>query len=203
MHKAILPKQYSRFGRYLDESRDIWSNGRFESQWKARDTFTKNVSWHLPTKELIETLKLHQPILSVCSGLGYTESLAQAAGVNIVCTDSDKQEMMKGVRYYTKKTFMDVEIMDAETAVKSYPNRNVFMAWPPYDIPVASRVVRAMKNSRILIYVGEDGGGCTGDLKFHEYVGRYFENVDYIFRVIYTFIRKIFTCSFLPAFPTT
>jgi len=171
MTQAILPKQYSRFGIYLDKSRDIWLDDGFKSQWKARKTFTKNVSWHLPTKELIETLKLHQPILSVCSGLGYTESLAQAAGVNIVCTDIDK----------SKFSFMDVKIMDAETAVKSYPNRNVFMAWPPYDIPVASRVVRAMQNSRILIYVGEDGYGCTGDLKFHEYVGRYFEDVKYIF----------------------
>jgi hypothetical protein len=76
---------------------------------------------------------------------------------------------------------MDVEIMDAEAAVKSYPNRNVFMAWPPYEDPVAYRAARAMQDSRILIYVGEDGYGCTGDLKFHEYVSRYFEGINYIF----------------------
>jgi hypothetical protein len=73
---------------------------------------------------------------------------------------------------------MPVEKSDSVEAVKKYSDRNVYMAWPPYDHPMAFETVQAMEVVRILIYVGEGHGGCTGDDKFFEYLYSNFEEIE-------------------------
>ena len=63
---------------------DTWSK-----IYSKRDQFRKGISWHIPSQNLIDCLVEHSPIVSVGSGLGFTEKKAIISGANIVMTDPD------------------------------------------------------------------------------------------------------------------
>jgi hypothetical protein len=44
------------------------------------------------------------------------------------------------------------------------------MTWPPFNGSFAFDVARAMLPGQVLIYEGENGGGCTADDTFFDYV---------------------------------
>lgn len=44
------------------------------------------------------------------------------------------------------------------------------MTWPPCNESFAVDVARAMVPGQLLIYEGENGGGCTADSAFFDYV---------------------------------
>lgn len=46
----------------------------------------------------------------------------------------------------------------------------VLMTWPPCNEPFAFDITRAMVPGQLLIYEGENGGGCTADSAFFDYV---------------------------------
>src|SRR5579885_3340313 len=54
--------------------------------------------------------------------------------------------------------------------VRFHPRRTLFLGWPPYKLPMASRCL-ANYAGRTVIFVGELGG-CTGDDAFYEAVDR-------------------------------
>jgi len=134
--------------------------------WEKRDNFRSGTSWHLPSSDIIDALIKYGPILSVGSGFGYTESLAKEKGADIIATDISPDKNNGWCR--KGKYHCNVEKLSAIEAIQKYPDRNVFMAWPPYDHPMAHEVVNEMKIGNYLIYVGEGHGGCTGDDKFFD-----------------------------------
>jgi hypothetical protein len=146
--------------------------------WDCRDRFKKTTSWHIPSGELIRTLVKLGPIVSVGAGYGYTESLALVLGADLIATDinpTSSNSWCRGGKYYCK-----VEELDAADAVRRWPDRNVFLAWPPYDTPMAYEVANAMSPGQLLIYVGESAGGCTGDDSFFSMLHSEFEEIEEI-----------------------
>ena len=66
---------------------------------------------------------------------------------------------------------MHVEVLDAVKAVEKYGNNIdvLIMSWPPYTDVIAAKVLRKMREvnpSCIMLYVGEDEGGCTANDEF-------------------------------------
>ena len=110
------------------------------------------------------------------SGFAYTESIAKEQGADIIATDLKPSKENGWCR--DGEFFCDVEEIDAVSAVKKYRDRNIFMAWPPYDTSMAYDVALAMTPGTHLIYVGEGCGGCNGDDQFFEYLGDQFEEID-------------------------
>lgn len=155
--KHLLPKNHAQAAAYINK--DYLAVAR--EYPLHRRNFTKHVSWHVPSQSLIDALNNGEKWISVCSGLGFTESLAQKEGADIICTDLEPH-----IDAYT-----DILAMDAEAAVHYYNDRNVFMAWPPYSDPTAYKVAKAMKAGTgiKLLYIGEGHWGCTADHDFHEY----------------------------------
>jgi hypothetical protein len=173
--KKVVETGIARFG-VMNLSAEKWGEN-----FKKREDFRKGVSWHIPTQELVDAIKKYSPIVSVGCGFGYTEKLAEKEGADIILTDispdiqnkwciSDKMEFPNGVLS-----------MDAKSAIKSFKDRNVFMAWPPYNNPMAYEVVKTMKVGRYLVYVGESEGGCTGDSNFFDMLNNKFSEVDDIY----------------------
>jgi hypothetical protein len=144
------------------------SGPSFQS-YLERINFCKNSSYHLPTHSLIFLMCKTQPLLSVGCGLGFTESYALKEGCDIICVDLYPNPKKNGYFSDEAKTYVDVIKMDAQEAVRKWPERNVFMAWPPYQSPMAEEVAHAMSPGRTLIYIGEDVGGCTADEGFFFY----------------------------------
>jgi hypothetical protein len=149
--------------------------------WEMRDRFRHSVSWHIPTTDLVELIKSYSPVVSVGSGLAYTESIALEKGADILATDISPDE--KNLWCTDGEFQMEVEKLDASGAVKKYFDRNVFMGWPPYDNPMAYEVVKAMEIGKFLVYVGEGHGGCTGNDEFFEYLYANFEEVEIEFSI--------------------
>lgn len=146
--------------------------------WECRDNFKKTTSWHIPSGELVRALVKLGPVVSVGAGYGYTESLALELGADLIATDikpNSSNSWCRGGKYYCK-----VEELAAVEAVRRWPERNVFLAWPPYDTSMAHDVAEALSPSQLLIYVGESAGGCTGDDSFFSKLHSDFEEIDEI-----------------------
>ena len=165
--------------KIVEQGTSRWDRDVFSSMidiYDKREIFRVGVSWHIPTESLVEATKKYSPVVSVGSGYGYTENLVNKRGGDIIATDikPDKKNgwCRNGVFH------MQVEELDAKSAIDKYSNRNVFMAWPPYNSPMAFEVAKAMEKDRILIFVGESHGGCTGDDSFFEYLYEHFEEVE-------------------------
>lgn len=176
-NNPILPEEFSSVIPDLTDDGDLFSFKLPKTEhWTLREKFRTSVSWHIPTKSLLYLLKEYSPIVSIASGFAYTESLANNIGADVIATDicpNEKNKWCIGGKFFT-----NVEKLPAVKAVKKYADRNVFMAWPPYDEPMAFQVAKNMKKGRYLIYVGERKGGCTGDDAFFEYLYKNFEEID-------------------------
>jgi len=150
-----------------------WHSG---DSWTKRDKFRHGISWHIPTQSLIDLLITMSPIVSVGSGFAYTESLVKAQGGDIIATDLNPDQSNKWCR--EGEFYLGIEQLEAAEAISKYKDRNVFMAWPPYDDPMAFNVVQRMSGGKFLVFVGEDYGGCTGNNEFFEYLEKQFENLE-------------------------
>ena len=154
-------------------------NKRFpfdENHYRKREEFRTGISWHIPSDELINAIKEYSPIVSVASGFGYTESLAIKEGADVIATDVSPNKNNKWCSDGIFNT--QVEEISAIDAVKKYSSRNVFMAWPPYDTSMAFDAASEMDIEKVLIYVGESYGGCTGNDDFFQYLETHFEELD-------------------------
>jgi hypothetical protein len=141
-----------------------------------REEFRVKTCWHVPSLSLLNEMRRHEPLVSVGSGHAYTEALAKERGIDILATDIDPTKQNRwchGNVFYT-----NVEKLTARQAVIKYSNRNVFMAWPPYDNKMAIQVVKAMKRGRYLIYIGESMHGCTGCDEFFLYLNTNFQKLN-------------------------
>lgn len=170
MEDFLIDPEYKNL---LKQSSRVFSLEDF----KKKDLFRTGTSWHIPTQSLIDILVEFSPIVGVGSGYGYTESLAKKAGADIIATDMNPDSTNQWLK--SGKSYLDVEKLDAVEAVKKYSDRNVFMAWPPYDNPMAYEVVKAMQPGRFLVYVGEGRYGCTGDDNFFIYLESHFKQVNH------------------------
>jgi hypothetical protein len=165
--KTIIERRNSGFG--------------YESiieDYAKRDYFRKGISWHIPTQSLVDLIKTHSPIVSVGCGFGYTEKLAEKEGADIILTDISPDDKNGWCKNEDMKFPADLLKMDAKSAVEEFKDRNVFMAWPPYDNPMAYEVANAMEVGRYLVYVGESHGGCTGDDSFFNILDSKFESIE-------------------------
>ena len=170
---VLIPKKYHDALGY-----DIMNSETGDSMkhWGPREECRKSVCWHVPSKDLIEECVKYSPLVSVGSGYAFTECKIQDAGGDIIATDISPY---KGNTWCKDgKAYMKREKLDAEAAIEKYPDRNVFMAWPPYNTDMAYKVAKKMKKGRVLIYVGEGDGGCTGDDQFHTYLYKNFKEIE-------------------------
>jgi hypothetical protein len=70
--------------------------------------------------------------------------------------------------YSFLKEYYPIKHGSYEKVIK-HSNRALFLCWPPYATPLAYQCVLKYKGD-VLIYIGEDGGGCNGNEDFFKYV---------------------------------
>jgi len=122
----------------------------------ARNELVQRYAWSIPSPRAIEALVSRGPIVEVFAGTGSWASLIKKAGGDIIATDS-----LPGRNHWCKveEPYTDISQLDAVKAAKMYPERMLFMSWPPMN-EAAYRCLRAYRGTR-LAYIGEDAGGCT------------------------------------------
>lgn len=158
---------------------DLYGTEFSTKMHRFRDWYTTRYGFVIPTQELIDGLSYwirDKKVLSVLSGAGTIERALQKTGTNIIMTDD--MSWVKGSKYnsresaYSHWNVENIEDIDAVEAVKKYPDVDyILMSWPPYDSPIASEVLTAMREynpKAKLIYFGTSDGGYCGDEDFFD-----------------------------------
>ncbi len=104
--------------------------------------------------------------LEVMAGTGALTYELGKRGADIIATDN--------CSWKKYNTWVHVEELDAVEAVEKYKNVEVLiMSWPPYSNEIAIKVLQKMRMVNpdcIMIYIGEEKGGCTANDKFFSFI---------------------------------
>ena len=151
----------------------------YRTQMTTRFGLTHKYAWAVPNAEALAAVAQQGKVVEAGAGSGYWASLLREMKADVVAFDEhgtalrgslDANRFHSGARAWT-----DIVRGDA-TAIKQYPDRSLFMSFPPEDDPFAYDVLRRYKGDRF-VYVGEPAGGVTGDEKFHNLVARGWKEV--------------------------
>jgi hypothetical protein len=149
-------------------------------QFEARDRFTKLYSWAVPNQKAIEALVKHSPVVEIGAGTGYWAALVKAAGGDIVAFDKHPPRLNSEENHYHPHTKLFYRVREGtEEIAAEYPDRALFLCWPPYDTSMAWGALHCY-TGKTVIFVGEGSGGCTGNDEFFEILHRDFDQTDEI-----------------------
>jgi hypothetical protein len=135
---------------------------RFEA-YKEREKLCKEYSFAVPNQEAIDEICKYSPIIEVGAGTGYWAFLVSKNGGDIIASDISEIGRNK---YKFSAQYYEI-IKEDHTIAAKYPDRALLLVWPPYNKPMAYDALMAYQGD-IVIYIGEDYGGCCADDKFHQ-----------------------------------
>jgi len=145
---------------------DAW-----ESCYKARDECIKAGMWAIVYEKWIKELALwigDRTCLEIMAGAGWIAKALAGCGINIIATDDFSWEKNNhGKHNILRKYQYEIERLEASKAVKKYQDRDILIcSWPYMDNEFAN----ACKDwqGKLIIYIGEDEGGCTANDEFFE-----------------------------------
>lgn len=152
----------------------------FCKSYSMRSDFVHKYAWAIPNKKAIYTLVKHSPIIEMGAGTGYWAALVEDAGGDIIAFDLHPPKITSSANIYHERqtTFFPVKC-GSYKKLALYPERTLFLCWPPYDSEMAHKMLSTYKGNTI-IFVGEYEGGCTGDDKFFKLLQHKFNIVQEI-----------------------
>ena len=119
----------------------------------------------------VELVRQYSPLLEVGCGLGYWAFELREAGAEIAATDP-----CPGTRWEGAETWTEVERLTAQQALERYPERNMLVVWPDRTGDWAAQAFREFRGELVL-YVGEEQGGCTGTREMFAEIERNYRTV--------------------------
>lgn len=157
---------YRRFNR--DYPKSLF--GPPKSIFSARDYLVRLYSWAVPSSEAIRVISDYCPrgLLEIGAGTGYWSFLVKELGVDVLAYDEQPDN-----NTWINNSFMEVKEGDEEVAAL-YPDRTLFLCWPPYNSPFARNALSKYEGNT-LIYIGEGKGGCCADDEFFQELERWQE----------------------------
>ena len=143
--------------------------------FSIRTRLIKNMGFLLIGKDWIKDISQwigKRKCLEVMAGLGVLSYSLKMEGVNIRSTDDYSWKGDSSI-WKKDKLWIDVEVLDALESVERYGREVeiIIMSWPPYNDKIAVKVLRKMREvnpSCLMIYIGEEKGGCTGNDEFFD-----------------------------------
>jgi len=101
-------------------------------------------------------------VVEAGAGGGYWARQLRQAGVDVVAYEP----LELADNSYVAREWTEL-LRDNHDAPKHHPDRALFLCWPSYSDPWAAQAL-ACYTGDLLIYAGEDEGGCTADNAFFE-----------------------------------
>lgn len=158
-----------------------WKSASPEMDGKPvrRDDLCGKWAWSITDPASLQFVArvLGEKAVEIGAGTGYYASLLAQMGVDMICYDlypplhtgqnhyhSPRTEKHDGLLGITREVFFDVRSGNYLMAAE-YPDRTLFLCWPPYEDDMAFQTLQAYQGQR-LVYIGEPDGGCTGDDQF-------------------------------------
>lgn len=136
----------------------------------VRETVVGRYAWAIPNVRAVETLVALGPLVEIGAGTGYWAYLVTQAGGDVVAYDECPPGVRVKNRWCDAVTWHPVHKGGADSSA-AYPDRALFLCWPPYAQPMASSCLEGFTGNT-LAYVGEREGGCTGDRSFFDMLRR-------------------------------
>jgi hypothetical protein len=155
-----------------DQSLDQHSIERLLERTTARPIGVARYSYAIPDATALTILAEHGPIIEIGAGTGYWAYLLRQRGVDVVAFDINpplteghtnryhKNELIVGI------TWTEVLIGGPEL-VAHYPDRSLFLCWPPPREPMAADALAAYKGST-LIFIGEWNPDTAASIQFYD-----------------------------------
>lgn len=140
--------------------------------WNLRHGFICDFSFAIPCAEAIAAFEPSTPILEVGCGSGLWAGALAKAGVDVLATDLYPQSERSYFGQPAGAYAPAYAALDATAAVAAHPDRDLFMCWPDYEDDWAYQAARRLGAGRLIYYIGEGAGGCTGTASLH----RFFRN---------------------------
>lgn len=145
---------------------------RMKHKW-MQNQFRKDYGYVLASRELMDAmadlLRDAGPVLDAGCGSGYISKELARLGVNAFAVDHVDYTLPTNHGYPISAVYQRDAQGDAVPFVTNDFGA-VLMTWPPYDQPFALRIARAMLPGQLLIYGGENAGGCTANQDFFNYM---------------------------------
>lgn len=152
---------------YYNEAKKYLNNNTINS-YITRNYFVNKYSWAVPSfKCLYKIKKLNIPILELGAGSGYWSYLLSQIDITVVAYDMHYHKF--------SHRWFNVQYGSIEK-IKNYSNCALLLCWPP----ISNFAYDALRNytkckGHILIYIGEEMGGCTANDKFFQYIKKFWK----------------------------
>lgn len=186
--KPFLPLQHYRevhgFSDWdSDACSGVWPDeDARDHQYALCQKFKYDYGFCLPTQEVMDLLQQifvdfagpRCRVLDAGSGSGFISQELCKRGISAFAVDlCDYENRARKFGYPIIQVHQRNALGDAVQFVGQGFDA-VLLVWPPYNEdmgqPFALNVAQAMLPGQMLIYQGEDAGGCTGDDGFFEYL---------------------------------
>ena len=139
---------------------------RFEKSHIERKKFIREYGFSVYSKETLNVLAQFlkdqgNTALEVFAGSGYLSTLLANRNVSVTASD-------KGAECFDKYKISNVYKRDIECdvlALNTAEFKTIIMAWPEMNTN-AYLIARKMQPGQLLVYIGEDEGGCTATEEF-------------------------------------
>lgn len=154
-----------------------WGNGA-DGAFYAREVFIRRFSFAIPCREAVDAIASRSSaMVEIGAGTGFWTRVLGAHGIDVVATDIAKSgaesNYLQRVGHHAP-----VEKLTAATAVRRFRERDILVIWPSYDDPWAYRAIRHAEPGRLIVYIGEGRGGCTGCDHMHDFLEEQCERLD-------------------------
>ncbi|MEO8119956.1 MAG: hypothetical protein ABI606_11620 [Rhodoferax sp.] len=165
--------EYQSLGALRWSERNALHGDTFKRQYL--DQYRADFGYILPSCEVMQRLvgflRDYRPVLDAGSGSGYLSAEMARLGMDdTIAVDVRNYREHRKTGYPIKQVHrLDLQA-DAVALAGSDVVGAVLLVWPPYDFAFALDVAKAMRPDQILVFEGEDQGGCTADDAFFEYV---------------------------------
>lgn len=158
------------------------------NRYSLRYHWVKRYSWAIPDLESLAMIQKHSPygVVEIGAGTGYWAYMLSQMEVDVVAFDSKplSNKIVQGKRVdgsslanrYCEANWFTV-VTAGPSIVKRFPNRTLFICWPPYQERLAYDALRFYRGNTF-VYVGERMGGCCGDDRFFNRLHREWKQID-------------------------
>jgi hypothetical protein len=140
---------------------------------EVRKAFTRLWGFSIPCAEAVAALRGLAPLVEIGAGTGYWSALLRAAGHDVIATDV--QAAGEGPYGSGLGRCLDLEAMDAATAVERHPARDVFCSWPTEGADWAYEAATRVRRGRVFALIGDPAACATPAL--YDLLARDFEPV--------------------------
>jgi putative endonuclease len=151
---------------FIEDNAGLGPGGMDLLLGEKRSGFVSRYAFSIPTIGIIDEIARHSPLVEIGAGGGYWAMCLRDAGADIIAYDrrppgdEPPWEWREANQWFDDTWFLVHE--GDETMAGRYPERSLFLCWPPIFDPMAVSALRSYREAggKTLVYVGSPGSSA-------------------------------------------